>query len=74
MLYHESVKGYKSDPRMDHKIAVKVILRYLNRTKEMFLGYGGDNEFVIKIYVDASFDTDLDDSTSRSIHIESGSN
>ena len=28
----------------------------------MFLGYGGDKEFVIKSYVDASFDTDLDDS------------
>ena len=23
---HESVKGYKSDPRMDHRTAVKVIL------------------------------------------------
>ena len=23
---HESVKGYKSDPRMDHKTVVKVIL------------------------------------------------
>ena len=30
----------------------------------MFLGYGGDKEFVIKSYVDASFDTDLDDSES----------
>ena len=28
----------------------------------MFLGYGGDKEFVVKGYVDASFDTDLDDS------------
>ena len=35
----------------------------------MFLGYGGDKEFVIKSYVDASFDTDLDDSKSRSIYI-----
>ena len=26
VLYHESVKGYKSDPRMDHRTAVKVIL------------------------------------------------
>ena len=31
----------------------------------MFLGYGGDKEFVIKSYVDASFDTDLDDSKYR---------
>ena len=31
------------------------------RTKEMFLGYGGDKEFVVKSYVDASFNTDSDD-------------
>ena len=35
----------------------------------MFLGYGGDKEFVINSYVDASFDTDLDDSESRSRYI-----
>ena len=35
----------------------------------MFLGYGGDKEFVVKSYVDASFDTDLDDSESRSGYI-----
>ena len=32
----------------------------------MFLGYGGYKEFIVKGYVDASFDTDLDDSESRS--------
>ena len=30
----------------------------------MFLGYGGDKEFNVKSYIDASFDTDLDDSKS----------
>jgi hypothetical protein len=35
----------------------------------MFLGYGGDKEFVIKSYVDASFDTDLDDSKSQSRYV-----
>ena len=35
----------------------------------MFLGYGGDKEFVMKSYVDASFDIDLDDSKSRSRYI-----
>ena len=38
-------------------------------TKEIFLGFGGDKEFVVKSYVDASFDTDLDDSESRSGYI-----
>ena len=35
----------------------------------MFLGYGADKEFVVKRYVDASFDTDLDDSKSQSRYI-----
>ena len=35
------------------------------RTKEIFLGYGGDKEFVVKSYVDASFYTDPDDSKSQ---------
>ena len=62
-------RGYNSDPGVDHWTVVKIILRYLKRTKEMFLGYGGDKEFVVKSYVDASFDTDLDDSKSRSRYI-----
>ena len=32
--------------------------------KDMFLNYGGDKRFVVKGYVDASFDTDPDDSRS----------
>ena len=35
----------------------------------MFLGYGGNKEFVIKGYTDASFDTNLDDSVSQSRYI-----
>ena len=35
----------------------------------MFLGYGGDKEFIVKSYVDASFDSDLDDTKSRSRYI-----
>ena len=50
-------REYNSDLIVDHWITVKIILRYLKRTKEMFLGYGGDKEFVVKGYVDASFDT-----------------
>ena len=41
----------------------------------MFLDYGSDKWFVVKGYVDASFDTDPDDSKSSIwIHIESESN
>ena len=53
-------RGCNSDPRVDHWTTVKIILRYLKRTKEIFLCYGGDKEFVVKSYVDANFDTDLD--------------
>ena len=35
----------------------------------MFLGYGGDKEFLVMGYVDASFDTDPDDSKSQSGYI-----
>ena len=40
---------------MEHWTAVKNILKYLKRTKDMFLVYGGDEELVVKGYVDASF-------------------
>ncbi len=52
------VGRYQSDPGMEHWTAVKNILKYLKRTKEMFLVYGGDEELAVKGYVDASFDTD----------------
>ena len=35
----------------------------------MFLDYGSDKRFVVKGYVDGSFDTNLDDSKSRSRYI-----
>ena len=35
----------------------------------MFLDCEGDKRFVVKGYVDASFDTDLDDSKSQSGYI-----
>ena len=35
----------------------------------MFLDYGGDKEFIVKSCVDASFDTDPDDSKSQSGYI-----
>ena len=35
----------------------------------MFLGYGGDKEFIVKSYVDASFDTDPDDAKSQTGYV-----
>ena len=47
----------------------KLSLGALKRTKEMFPCYGGDKEFIVKSYVDVSFDTDLDDSKSQSRYV-----
>ena len=50
-----------SDPGVDHWTTVKIILSNL-RTEEKFLDYGVDKEFVVKSYVDVSFDTNPNDS------------
>ena len=65
-----SIAGrYQSNPEVDHWTAVKNILKYLKRTKDMFLDYGGDKELVINGYVDASFDTDPDESKSQTGYV-----
>ena len=56
---------YQSNPGVDHWIAAKNILKYLKRTKDMFLIYGGHEELIVNGYVDASFDIDPDDSKSQ---------
>ena len=47
-------RRYKGDQGVDHQIAVKIVLGV---NKDMFLTYGGDIEFGLKGYVDASFNT-----------------
>ena len=54
-------REYNSDLGVDHWTAVKIILSGITIC---FLDYGGDKRFVVKSYVDASFDTDLYDSKS----------
>ena len=60
---------YQSNPGVDHWTTVKNILKYLKRTRDMFLVYGGDKELVVSGYVDTSFDTDPDDSKSQSGYV-----
>ena len=55
-------RGYNSDLRVDQWTSVKIILR---RPRKYFLVMEVIKEFIVKSYVDASFDTDLDDSESR---------
>ena len=59
-------RGYNSDLGVDHWTVVKIILRGL---RKYFSVMEVIKEFVVKSYVDASFDTDLDDSKSRSRYI-----
>ena len=60
---------YQSDPGMEHWTAVKNILKYLNRTNDMVLSYGGDEQLVVNGYTDASWNTDPDDSKSQSGYV-----
>ncbi|KAK4411926.1 Retrovirus-related Pol polyprotein from transposon RE2 [Sesamum angolense] len=51
---------YQACARETHWTAVKTILKYLKRTKDMFLVYGG-GELISEGYSDASFQSDDDD-------------
>jgi hypothetical protein len=44
---------------------VKNILKYFRRTKDVFLVYGGEEELIVTGCIDASFQTDKDDSKSQ---------
>jgi hypothetical protein len=46
-----------------------LVKNILKISKEIFLGNGGDKEFVIKGYVDASFETDPDESVSQTGYV-----
>jgi tRNA C32,U32 (ribose-2'-O)-methylase TrmJ len=48
VLYALSVTSrYQANPGMKHWNAAKNILKYLRRTNDMFLVYGGDSELVV---------------------------
>ena len=54
---------FQADPREDHWKAVKNILKYLRRTKDIFLIYEG-SDLKLEAYSDSSFQSDLEDSKS----------
>ena len=61
---------FQQNPGYSHWIAVKNILKYLRRTRDMFLIYGGlEEELSLKCYSDASFQSDRDDSRSQSGYV-----
>jgi hypothetical protein len=52
---------YQSDPGESHWMAVKNILKYFRRTKDVFLVYGGEEDLIVMGYTDTSFQTNKDD-------------
>ncbi|KAJ9543906.1 hypothetical protein OSB04_023613 [Centaurea solstitialis] len=71
VAYSVSVTSrYQQNPGEPHSVAVKNILKYLRRTKEMFLVFGGsEDEISVTGYSDASFQTDRDDFRSQSGYV-----
>ncbi|GAB2295500.1 hypothetical protein Dimus_038360 [Dionaea muscipula] len=54
---------FQGNPGQQHWTVVKNIIKYLRRTKDMFLIYGG-TDLKIKGFTDSSFQLDIDDSKS----------
>jgi hypothetical protein len=61
-----AMSRYQSNYGEAHWTIIKNILKYLRRTKEAFLMFGGKEELIVKGYSDASFQTDVDDSKLQS--------
>jgi hypothetical protein len=57
---------YQSDYGEARWTIVKNILKYLRRIKEVFLVFGGEEELIATGYIDASFQTDTNDSKLQS--------
>ena len=60
---------YQSNPDEEHWIAVKNILKYLRRTKNLFLIFRGDSELQVEGYTDSDFMSDPDDRKSMSGYV-----
>ena len=58
-----TMSRYQSDPGEGHLVAIKNILKYLRRTKDIFLIYrDGDIDLHVKGYTNSSFQSVRDDS------------
>ncbi|KAA0066736.1 gag/pol protein [Cucumis melo var. makuwa] len=67
------VSRYKSNPGLDQWAAVKIILKYLRRTRDYMLVYGA-KDLILTGYTDSDFQTDKDSrkSTSGSVFTLNG--
>ncbi|KAJ9561242.1 hypothetical protein OSB04_006402 [Centaurea solstitialis] len=71
VAYSVSVTSrYQQNPGKPYWVAVKNILKYLRRTKDMFLVFGGsEDEISVTGYSDATFQTDRYDFRSQSGYV-----
>lgn len=60
------INRHQASVGMKYQIAVKNILKYLRRTKEIFFVYSGDFELIIMDYTNANFQTNHDNLKSQS--------
>jgi hypothetical protein len=60
---------YQSNYGDAHWTIIKNILKYLRRTKEVFLVFGGEEELVVNGYSDATFQIDADHSKLQSCFV-----
>ncbi|KAM1677683.1 hypothetical protein ACFXTN_034478 [Malus domestica] len=60
---------YQSNLGLEHWATVKTVLKYLRRTKDMFLVYEGATELRVEAYTDADFQSDVDDRSSNSGYV-----
>ena len=56
---------FQANPSLEHWIAVKAIFKYLRRTKDLVLTYGG-SDLQIDGFTDSNFQSDVDDRKSIS--------
>jgi hypothetical protein len=60
--YAHNVTSSQYNLGKGHWTSVNNVFKYLRRTKDMFLVYGGEEELIVMGYTNASFQTDQDDS------------
>ena len=61
-----SVTSRYQSPDEEHWIAIKNILKYLRRTKDLFLIFRGDSKLRVESYTESDFISDPDDRKSMS--------
>ena len=60
---------YQANPGEEYWITIKNIFKYLRRTKNLLLVFGGGSKLKVEGYTDSDFKTDVDDRKSTSGYI-----